>query len=140
LNHSILFDTGPLVALLDRRDQWHEWAVPQMKMVRLPWLTTEAVITETCFLLAGLPTALKQIEAYAQSGALRLLSTEGNGLALTLALMQRYANVPMSFADASLVMHAEVLPQACILTLDNDFAIYRRADGTPLRLLAPFAE
>lgn len=111
-----------------------------MKKIRLPWLTTEAVISETCFLLAGLPIALNQIEAYAKSGALRLLSVEETIFAPTLSLMQRYANVPMSFADASLVMHAETLPQACIFTLDNDFAIYRRADGTPLRLLAPFIE
>jgi len=140
VKHTILLDTGPLVALLDRRDQWHDWAVNRMKEVRLPWLTTEAVITEACFLLARLPAALKQIEAYARSGVLRLLPLTEHSLGTALALMQQYANVPMSFADASLVMHAEALRQTHLFTLDADFAIYRRADGSPLPLLAPFAE
>jgi predicted nucleic acid-binding protein len=139
VKHTILLDTGPLVALLDKKDQWHSWAVSRMKQVRLPWLTTEAIITEACFLLAGLPAALKQIEAYASSRALRLLPITDD-LPATLALVRRYANVPMSFADASLVRQSESHRAALICTIDSDFSIYRREDRSALPLLAPFAE
>ena len=140
MRHTILLDTGPLVALLDKRDQWHTWAIGRMKQVRLPWLTTEAVITESCFLLATSPAALKQVEDYASSGVIRLLSCSEDGLSSTLALMRRYANVPMSFADASLVRQSESQAGSLICTLDSDFSIYRRADGSALPLMAPFAE
>ena len=56
-----------------------------------------------------------------------------------LALMERYANVPMSFADACLVALAEATPGARLFTLDRDFLIYRQRDDKPLELLAPFA-
>ena len=57
-----------------------------------------------------------------------------------MALMERYANVPMSFADACLVALAESMPGARLFTLDRDFLIYRQHDDEPLALLAPFAQ
>ncbi|HBJ82945.1 MAG TPA: pilus assembly protein [Verrucomicrobiales bacterium] len=139
MKHAVLLDTGPLVALLDRRDQWHAWAKDAAKQVRLPWLTTEAILTEACFLLASHSDALKQIEAYASRGAFQLLPLTADALRTALSIMRKYADVPMSFADASLVLNSELQPQASIFTLDSDFSIYRRQDGTPLQLLAPFA-
>lgn len=135
-----LVDAGPLVAVLDRREQWHSWAVEQMSKVQAPLLTCEAVITEACFLLQQHPSALRQIQQWAEQGLIKLLPLPEGGLACTLALMQRYANVPMSFADASLLMHAEALRHARIFTLDKDFTIYRHADGSPPMLVAPFIE
>ena len=139
MKHTVLLDTGPLVALLDRRDQWHAWAKEAAKHVRLPWLTTEAVLTEACFLLASHSNALKQIEAYASRGAFQLLPLTADAVVSSLTLMRKYADIPMSFADASLVLHAGLQPQARIFTLDSDFSIYRRQDGTHLPLHAPFA-
>lgn len=43
-----------------------------------------------------------------------------------LALMEKYADVPMSFADACLVRMTEVAPDPALLTTDTDFRIYRR--------------
>jgi len=57
-----------------------------------------------------------------------------------MELMERYANVPMSFADACLVALAESTPDARVFTLDRDFLIYRQHDDKPLTLLAPFAQ
>jgi len=136
----VLLDAGPLVAVLGRREQWHSWAVAQMSKVQAPLLTCEAVITEACFLLQQHPSALRQLHQWAEQGLIRLLSIPEGGLASAFALMQRYANVPMSFADASLLMHAETLSQTRIFTLDKDFTIYRHADGSPPMLLAPFIE
>lgn len=136
----VLLDTGPLVAMLDKREQWHSWAITQMRQVQTPLLTCEPVITETCFLLRHLPIALQQLHHWAAQGMLHILPLANGNLAPALALMEHYANVPMSFADASLVKHSEVHPEAHIFTLDSDFTIYRRADGTSPPLLAPFAD
>lgn len=136
----VLLDAGPLVAVLDRREQWHEWAVAQMSKVQTPLLTCEAVITEVCFLLRQHPSALHQLHHWAEQGLLKPLTLSEGSLSQTFALMQRYANVPMSFADASLMMHAEALPHTCIFTLDKDFTIYRHVDGKPPSLMAPFVE
>ncbi len=135
----VLVDSGPLVALLDKREQWHDWTTVQMRMVQAPLLTSEAVITEVCFLLRGLPIARQRLRQWAELGMIKLLPFAGHTFASTLSLMLKYENVPMSFADASLVMHAEYHRQAGIFTLDSDFSIYRRADGSPLALIAPFA-
>jgi uncharacterized protein len=50
----VILDTGPLVALLNRRDRYHEWALEQVKSISSPMLTREAVIIEACFLLKSL--------------------------------------------------------------------------------------
>ncbi len=57
-----------------------------------------------------------------------------------MELMERYANVPMSFADACLVALAESTPGARLFTLDRDFLIYRQNNDQPLTLLAPFVQ
>jgi uncharacterized protein len=133
-----LLDTGPLVALLDRSDAHHEWSADQMRKVHRPLLACEAVVSETCFLLARLPRARQQLRLWIQNGFVNHLPLNGMLAGGALALMERYANVPMSFADACLVALAEERPGAVIFTLDRDFLIYRRADGEVLELLAPF--
>ncbi len=135
----VLLDAGPLVAMLDKREQWHSWAITQMRQVQVPLLTCEPVITEACFLLKHLPPALRQLHHWADQGLLKILRLANGDLAPALALMEHYSNVPMSFADATLVRHSEDHPEAHIFTLDSDFTIYRRADGTPPPLLSPFA-
>ena len=51
MNHLVLLDAGPLVAMINHRDHWYDWATTQWAMLRPPLLTCEAVITEACFLL-----------------------------------------------------------------------------------------
>jgi uncharacterized protein len=46
-----ILDTGPLVALLSERDQYHAWAITQVAAVKTPLLTCEAVLSEALFLL-----------------------------------------------------------------------------------------
>ncbi len=110
-----------------------------MRSVRLPWLTSEAVISESCHLLSGLPHAVGQIEHYIRDGVLKLVQGDSETRLLSIfGLMRKYVDVPMSFADGSLVIASRDHLGLRILTLDSDFAIYRRTDGTPLPLLAPF--
>jgi predicted nucleic acid-binding protein len=70
----------------------------------------------------------------------RLLVADEPSPAAALRLMERYANVPRSFADACLTLLADLSSETRIFTVDRDFTVYRRADGSALSLIAPFAE
>jgi predicted nucleic acid-binding protein len=134
-----LLDTGPLVALLDRSDAQHEWSTSRMREVSRPLIVCEAVVSEVCFLLADLPRARQQLRLWMQSEFITHVPLSSTLVGRAMLLMERYANVPMSFADACIIALAEQAQQTRIFTLDRDFLIYRRMDNQPLALLAPFA-
>ena len=135
----IFLDTGPLVAALDRRESHHRWAIGLFAELREPMWTCGAVLSETSFLLDQHPPALARLRGLVFDGVIRPASEDAPLWNRALALMERYANVPMSFADACLVALAESTPGARLLTLDRDFLIYRLHDDKPMALLAPFA-
>ena len=135
----MLLDTGPLVALLDTDEEHYAWATNRMRSLTPPLHVCEAVLTETCFLLKGHARARLQMRLWIQSGFVRHVALDETAVLRALALMERYANVPMSFADACLVGLAESTAGARIFTLDRDFLIYRQHDDKPLALLSPFA-
>jgi uncharacterized protein len=128
------------VALLDEDEQHHGWATNSMRGLTPPLMVCEAVLTETCFLLASHAPARRQMRLWIQSGFVRPVAMDQAAVLRALALMERYASVPMSFADACLVALAESTPGARIFTLDRDFLIYRQHEDKPLMLLAPFAQ
>ena len=135
-----LIDTGPLVALLDEDEEYQDWATGRIRSLTPPLLICEAVLTEACFLLKNLPRARLQMRLWIQSGFVRRVALEEAALLRAFALMERYASVPMSFADACLVALAESTPGARLFTLDRDFLIYRQHEDQTLALLAPFAQ
>ena len=108
MRSGILMDTGPLVAYLYGRDTYHDWAVEQFRTLDLPFIACEPVLTEACFLVArnGQP-AVRVLEVAAR-GVIRIGFQIAEELAAIRALMERYANVPMSLADACLVRLAEI--------------------------------
>jgi predicted nucleic acid-binding protein len=134
-----LLDTGPLVAALDRRESHHRWATGIFEELREPMWTCGAVLSETSFLLDQYPPAVARLRGLVLDGVIRPVTEDAPLWNRALALMERYANVPMSFADACLVALAESTPGARLFTLDRDFLIYRQHDDKPLTLLAPFA-
>lgn len=117
-------DAGFLVALLSRRDGHHQWATAHGARFQPPWRTCEAVLSEAYHLLGarGAPS----LSSLLSRGAVVIGFELKNNLAPVLALMQKYADVPMSFADACLVRMTETLAEPVLLTTDNDFRIYRR--------------
>lgn len=133
----IIVDTGPLVALLNARDEHHAWARATMQTLQPPMLTCEAVLTEAAFLvrkLRGGPEAILDLVA---RGVLSIDLRVDQELLALRTLVVRYASVPMSLADACLVRMAEMRPKATILTLDSDFKLYRRSGRLALSVLTP---
>jgi predicted nucleic acid-binding protein len=134
---AVLLDTGPLVALLDHRDHYHGWTVEQMRQLRSPLQTCEAVIVEAFHLLRHLPAGRVAILEMIAEGLLTiplLLTEQARDI---LILIKRYANVPMALADACLVRMAEQFSTSIVFTLDTDFRIYRRHGRQKIPLLLP---
>jgi predicted nucleic acid-binding protein len=121
---SVLVDAGFLIALLNRRDSNHRWAVTQPPHLPPPWKTCEAALSEAFHLLGarGTPGLAELLRCGALVSDFRLAENVED----VLKLMNKYADVPMSFADACLVRMTEVLSDPVLLTTDTDFRIYRR--------------
>lgn len=135
----VLLDTGPLVAMVDRRDASHAWTLGQLQRLREPLQCCGAVLAEAGFVLRRTPLPLGRLRAEVQQGNMVPAPESAALWQRCFALMERYANVPMSFADACLVAMAEAMPAAKIFTLDRDFLLYRDGENHPLDLIAPFA-
>lgn len=134
-----IVDTGPLIAALDRSERHHDWAAAHLEMQAPPLLTCEAVLSEAAFMMrrAGLDESLPL--AFSERGMVRSLAVVDSeqDSRLVRRLMERYRNVPMSFADACLVRLAERHPGAQLLTFDSDFRIYRTTDRRTIPIIAP---
>jgi len=132
---SVLVDAGFLVALLNRRDAFHHWAVAQAAEHTPPWHSCESVLSEAFHLLesAGAPSLSELLSREALLSDFDL--TEN--LEPTLKLMQKYSNIPMSLADACLVRMTEILPDPVLLTTDADFRVYRRSGRQIVPSLMP---
>jgi predicted nucleic acid-binding protein len=121
---SVLVDAGFLVALLSRRDANHRWAAGQAPRLPPPWKTCEAALSEA-FHLLGASGALA-LSALIRWGAIVSAFHLSEQVEDVLTLMQKYADLPMSLADACLVRMTEALTDPVVLTTDMDFRVYRR--------------
>ena len=133
----VIVDTGPLVALLNPRDPYHDWARETAARIKPPLATCEAVITETAFLVRTAsdgPAAV--LELIARQFVEIAFHVDAELLALQ-RLVERYSSLPMSLADACLVRMSELDPKAAVLTLDSHFRDYRRSGRLVIPLIAP---
>jgi predicted nucleic acid-binding protein len=132
---NVLVDAGFLVALLSRRDAHHRWALTQAPGHAPPWRTCEAVLSEAFHILGsrGAPGVSALLRRRAVIAAFDL----DKDVESVLKLLQKYADVPMSLADACLVRMTETLPDPIILTTDSDFRIYRRHSRLMVPCLIP---
>ncbi|MFN2564378.1 MAG: type II toxin-antitoxin system VapC family toxin [Gemmatimonadaceae bacterium] len=132
----VLLDTGPLVAVLDARDQWHARCAAAWPAAITRCLTTEAVVTEACHLvLRGGGPAHAPLDFLLAAG-IPILGLEAGGHRRAASLMSRYAALPMDFADASLVALGEAMRIATVFTTDRrGFSAYRPPRGERFTLL-----
>lgn len=121
---TVLIDSGPIVAALSKRDARHAWAVGHFQS-RESFDTCEAVISEAFFLLRHCLRAKESLCRILEAGVFRLRPMDRH-MPSVAQLMRRYADRPMSFADACLVRLAELDECAVVFTTDNDFRIYRK--------------
>jgi len=132
---SVLVDAGFVIALLSRRDRHHKWARAQSPGLPPPWKTCDAVLSEAFHLLGsrGRPA----LSALLRRGAVVPAFDLAKELDRVLGLMQKYANIPMSLADACLVRMSETFAEPILLTTDADFRVYRRHGRQVVPCLTP---
>jgi uncharacterized protein len=134
---TVLVDTGPLVSMLDTRDEYYRWATDIAAANPPPWYTTEPVITEATYLLRSLPVAIQSILGLLSDNLLMIDFQLDEECDAVRSLMHRYVNVPMSLADASLVRMSELVSDSVVMTLDADFLFYRRNRREQIPVLIP---
>src|SRR5437764_145607 len=118
-----LVDSGFLVALLSRRDANHRWAAAQAARLPPPRIRCAPVLAGTFYLLGR--RGMASLASLLRRGALVCSYRFGDDMEAVLKLLEKYSNVPMSFADACLVRMTETLNDPLLLTTDSDFRIYR---------------
>lgn len=134
---AFLTDSGPLVALLNRADSYHEWACEQFSSISSPVWTCEGAIAEACHLL--------NVDGLPPWGVLELLEREvvkvrfelEPNLKRVLSLMKKYSDTPMDFVDACLVRMTELKQDCQLLTVDSDFRVYRRMERQAIPIIIP---
>jgi len=126
-------DTGFLVAFANARDQHHVWALGVAEDVTEPLLTCEAVLAETAFHLADAGLVLEMIS----EELIRLDFVCNDHLAHLAGLAKRYKDRKPDLADLCLIRMSELHPKHSIITVDEDFRVYRRNKREVIPLISP---
>jgi predicted nucleic acid-binding protein len=126
LADELLLDTGAFVALVDRDERAHAGCVAALESWHGVVVTTEAVLTETLHLVGPQWRSQKTCLEFILRGAFQVMPSSPASLKRVSALMEKYRNVPMDFADATLVVLGEELETDWVFTLDRrGFSTYR---------------
>jgi hypothetical protein len=132
----LLLDTGAFVALIDRSERQHAECVKAFEGWSGPIVTTEAVLTETLYLVGPAWESQQICLEFFLRGAFVLMPSSRKSLRRVAALMEKYRDVPMDFADATLVVLGEELGTNMVFTLDRrGFSVYRLFGRKPFRVI-----
>jgi predicted nucleic acid-binding protein len=115
-------DTGFIVAFANRRDRYFPWAHGLAEKVSMPLLTCEAVVAEAAYLLSDSALVLRFLE----TGLIKLDFNLSDHQQELSKLAKRYADRSPDLADLCLIRMSELNPKMPILTVDQDFTVYRR--------------
>jgi uncharacterized protein len=126
-------DTGFLVAFANARDQHHGWALDVAEDVTEPLLTCEAVLAEAAFHLEDVGLALETIS----EELIRLDFVCNDHLAHLADLAKRYKDRKPDLADLCLIRMSELHPKHSVITVDEDFRVYRRNKREIIPLISP---
>ncbi len=134
----VIVDTGFWLALANRNDPHHTQAIKVLANLKEPLITTWAVVTETCYLLLTTMGNQAQVNFInnLSTGVFTVFDLQPHHGRRICELMEQYADLPMDFADGSLVVLAEHLGHGRILSVDRrDFNTYRWKNTHPFENL-----
>ena len=134
---TVILDAGPLVAYFDASEEHHAWCVRQYESLQPPQLSCEAAMAEAVYLVESRGGDSTRIFEFLQNGLIQLPFRLEAEIQAVVTLRRRYANVPMSLADACLLRLSEAHVNARVFTLDRDFKIYRRHGRQVIPLIFP---
>jgi predicted nucleic acid-binding protein len=131
----VLLDAGFIVALLDRSENFHKTCARTVREVEAPLVTCEAVITESCYLLRNLSGASEAVVENIAAGIFQVPFQFSRDTAGVKQVLRKYRDRKIDLADACLIRLADQFGTGDILTLDQDFTIYRWGRNKPFRVL-----
>jgi Predicted nucleic acid-binding protein, contains PIN domain len=134
----ILLDTSGLLAAIDRSQQHHQAAAASLRAAAAPRILSLFVLAELDYLLASRvgPAAQDRLLEQVAAGVYRLESFDGADVARVRSIIERYRDLGLGIADASIVVLAERHEAGDVLTLDKrHFRALRGPGGRPFRLL-----
>ena len=121
----ILIDSGPLIALFHQGDNYHRDMRDFLSKQRYSYISTLAVFTEVAYFLSVNIHAQLDFYEWVMSKGVILNDINQNDMPRIVELTKKYADLPIDFADATLVVAAEKTGIREIISLDKDFDIYR---------------
>jgi uncharacterized protein len=132
----VLVDTGPIVAILSRHDQYHGVCVDALRDLPGPLFTCWPVITEAAWLLRRHGNAVPQLLRTIDTGLLELLPLASIDAKPIASILKKYGDIPIQLADAALVHLAGRDGLDTIFTLDQrDFSLFRLPKGRAFRMI-----
>ena len=121
-----ILDTGPWVALIDRSESRHTECVQWLKKFSGRLYSTEAVLTEVIYILNFSIKAQCAALDFVLKSVVEIVPSSTDSLKKTKNLIKKYADLPMDFADATIVCLATETGMQNIATFDKkDFTIYK---------------
>lgn len=125
----ILADAGPFIALFDRDDDWHEPVLRYIKTFRGRLITTWPVLTEAMHMLDFNIKAQLDLLTWVERNGVQIFELNAGHVPEIKAYMDKYSSIRPDLADISLMIAADRMNVTNVLTIDNDFNIYRMPDG-----------
>ena len=129
----IAIDSGPLIALFDRDDSHHHRAMEFIKVLTEELVTNYAVVTEVTHLLDFSTRAQTDFLQWVLDGGVTVVDISPDDLRHIIDLVKKYADLPVDFADATLVALCDRLKIGDVASVDKHFAVYRTRDKRAFR-------
>ena len=136
---NIIIDAGPLIALFDKDDKYHNSVIKFLKTFDGQLITSWPVITEVTHLLSFNVNVQIDFLEWLKREAVTIVNLENIHLERIIQLSKKYSDVPMDLADSSLIVIAELTNITDIITIDSDYYIYKTKNKKSLNnILLPF--
>ncbi len=129
---NILIDAGPIIALFNKNDQYHERILEFVKSFEGKFLSTWPVLTEAVYMLDFSVRAKLDFLKWVEKEGVEIYQLFTEDLTEIIYNIEKYSNVPMDLADASLIAVSEKTGILKILTIDRDYYIYRTSEKKAL--------
>ncbi|MGM0746105.1 MAG: type II toxin-antitoxin system VapC family toxin [Bacteroidota bacterium] len=130
-----LIDAGPIIALFDNSDQYHNTVLSLIKEYRAGLITTWPVLTEVCYMLDFNRNTQIDFLDWIIAGGLDIYNIQKWQIGGIKDWFSRYSDLPADLADCTLMEVAETENIDSIITLDRDFSVYKLNSGKYLRNL-----
>ena len=125
----ILIDAGPIIALFDSSEKHHHRVKTFLREHPYRYVSTIAVFTEVSHMLDFSANAQRDFYEWVMYKGIIISDINQNDMPRIIELTKKYTDLPMDFADATLVITAEKTGIREIISLDKDFDIYRLDAG-----------